>query len=265
MGRLHWPVRGSSATLIEDSRRNVPSPGQETPLRGAAFPSTRWSLLRAGGAAADAGAARALDELARLYWRPIAAYARSRWVASDDEAREVAQDFFVWVLESGFLARADRGRGSFRGFVKRALARFLADRERARRTAKRGGTRRRVPFEGPVLELADDAQRAPDELLDDLWRKALLAQAVEALERDLRAREKELAFEVFRDCVLADEDVDHRTVAARHGITPVDVMNRLAFAKERFRAHLRAAVAATVGADDELRAELAWLLDGRTP
>jgi hypothetical protein len=41
----------------------------------------------------------------------------------------------------------------------------------------------------------------------------------------------------------------------------VDVSNHLALAKNRYRAHLRSAVLETVGGDEELRAELAWLLE----
>ena len=39
------------------------------------------------------------------------------------------------------------------------------------------------------------------------------------------------------------------------------VSNALAYAKKRYRAHLRQAVVETVHNDDELRAELAWLFE----
>ena len=39
------------------------------------------------------------------------------WTEEKD-AKDLAQDFFLWMMESDFLSRADRGRGRFRVFVK---------------------------------------------------------------------------------------------------------------------------------------------------
>ncbi len=101
-------------------------------------------------------------------------------------------------------------------------------------------------------------------LLDDLWRKQLLADATDGLERELRERGKGVTFDVFRDYLLGDSDLDSATVAERHGVSKTDVSNALAYAKKRFRAHLRTVVVDTVQNDDELRAELAWLFEETT-
>ena len=227
-----------------------------------AFPTTRWSRLLADPEAGSQVARDAFEALARRYWRPIAAYTRARFARTDDEARDAAQEFFLWMLESGFLAKADPRRGSFRGFVKRSLANFLHDRERGRRTEKRGGGRRLVPLDGDeAVPHPPDPGVGPDELMDDLWRRELLAQATDALEAELRGKGKDVAFEVFRDFYLGDEELDYEAVADRHGLTRVDVSNQLQLAKKRYRAHLRSAVLETVQGDDDLRAELAWLFE----
>lgn len=239
-------------------------PVHEADLRGRhAFPSTRWSQLAVGPDGGSVAGRRALETLARRYWLPIAAYVRVRFARSDDEAREATQAFFLWAIERGLLARLDPERGSFRGFVKRALANFLHDRARERRSEKRGGGRVALALddgEGGLRPIPDPRGRGAEELLDDLWREALLAQAAEELEAELRAAGKELVFRVFRDYYLGEEELDYATVAARHGVTTVDVSNWLQLAKKRYRARLRAAVLETVQGDDELRAELAWLL-----
>lgn len=231
-------------------------------LRGARFPSTCWTDLLAGSATSEARARQAFETLSRRYLRPVAAYVRSRFAKSDEDAFDRAQDFFLWMLESGFLARAERGRGSFRGFVKRTLANFLHDSERRARTWKRGGTRRFVPLEGDgaPLELPDGGA-TPEDVLDRSWRRTLLTQAADALEAELAAKQKQRTFDVFRDYFLGEEDLDYAAVAARHGITTTDVSNALAFAKKRYRAHLKNAVADTVDGDDDLRAELSWLFE----
>lgn len=241
---------------------------QESDLRGSDFPSTCWSRLAAGD---EAAAGRALEVLAQAYWRPIAAFVRARWARTDDEARDATQEFFVWMLESGFLRRADPARGRFRGFVKTCLRNFLQDRERARRAWKRGGQHAVLSLDGagendPTPEPADPRAGEPDEALDAAWRRELLARASEALEAELAGRGKPVVFAVFRDFYLADLDLDYAALAARHGITTVDVSNHLMLAKRRYRALLRSAVLETVGSDEELRAELAWLFaEGRRP
>jgi len=241
---------------------------QDADLRGTpAFPSTRWSELVAGPGQGDpdgAAARAAFEALAVRYWRPVAAYVRARGARDDDEARDATQDFFVWMLESGFLARLDRSRGTFRGFIKRTLKNFLHDLERKRRTVRRGGTRNLLPLSGAEgdLDLPDPAGRDPEALLDDVWRQELLARALDGLEAELAARGKQRTFRVFRDYFLSEEELDYAAVAARHDMTGVDVSNALAAAKKRFRAHLRACVLETVGGDEDLRAELAWLFGG---
>ena len=244
---------------------------QDIDFRAASFPTTRWSRLLADPAADSAAARQAFETLAGRYWRPIAAYIRARWAKTDDDARDAAQEFFLWMLDRGFLAQADPARGHFRGFLKTSLENFLYDRQRKRRTVKRGGSRRVLSLaneEGDAdapLDLPDPAGRSPEALLDDLWRKELLAQAVDSLEAELRDRGKGVTFEVFRDYFLADDDLDYATVAKRYRISPVDVSNHLSYAKKRFRAHLRSAVLETVQNDDDLRAELAWLFEEANP
>ncbi len=226
-----------------------------------AFPSTHWSCLLSRDESGGEASREALERLAGSYFRPVAAYVRARWARDDDEAREATQEFFVWLLEGDLLARADPARGRFRGFVKRCLANFLRDRERARRAVKRGGEHRFVPLDGDEpLDLPDPSGRTPDEVLDDLWRRELFARAAAETERELVEAGREVVFAVFRDYFLAGDDLDHAAVAARHGLSRTDVSNHLARAKQRYRAHLRAAVLETVGGDEDLRAELAWLL-----
>ena len=235
--------------------REIESPG------GLAFPTTRWSTLLAGRSDAEA-AREAFEALARRYWGPVAAYVRARFAKTDDDAREATQEFFLWMLEGGFLERADPARGRFRGFVKRSLANFLHDAARRRRSVKRGGTRTALSFERDDLPpVPDPSGRNPEAVLDDLWRKELLAQGADRLEAELTERGKRVTYEVFRDYFLGDEELDYRQVAARHGVTTTDVSNHLAFAKKRYRAHLRAAVLETVQSDEDLRAELSWLFE----
>lgn len=61
---------------------------------------------------------------------------------------------------------------------------------------------------------------------------------------------------------MLDDELDYAAVAARHGVTRVDVSNYLMHAKRRYRATLRDLVAETVTDAGALRDELDWLLGG---
>lgn len=241
----------------------------ETPLESladGAFPQTRWSLLLEETRDPEQQKER-WESLASTYWKPVYGYVRTRWARTSEDALDATQEFFLWMLESGFVKRADPNRGAFRGFLKSSLANFLIDLERKHKALKRGGARTFLPIQGDedsvLPDLADSARLAPEQVLDDLWRAEILERAVAALASELANSGKATYFAVFRDYFLDDEKLDYQTVATRHGITTVDVSNYLAHAKRRYRVQLERAVLETVGNRSELEEELNWLLEGR--
>ena len=226
---------------------------------GASFPSTRWSRLLAAPGERD------LEALARAYDRPIRAWLAARFRLRADDADDLAQEAFAWLLSTRLLDKADPARGRFRGFLKTSLARFAIERFRSEQAARRGGGRVHEPLDA-AAGVADAAQPSPDARLDEAWRRELIERAREELERELEAAGRRQHWLLFRDWFLeeGDGEPDHAALAARHGVTKVDVSNRLAYAKRRFRELLRAQVAETVRDEEELRDELAWLF-GRAP
>lgn len=232
----------------------------------AAFPSTCWSRIL--GSPEDSAADPDLELLARTYWRPVYGYIRKRWAKTEEDARDRTQDFFVWILDSGFLAKADRSRGRFRGFLKTSLRNFLTDAERKSRSQKRGGSRPHFSLDfradDASIEIPDGGAASPEEVLDRMWRTELVEHATRTLERELRAQAKQVYYDVFRDYFLNPEPgIDYKLVAERYGITPVNVSNYLTYAKKRYRAHLEAAVRETVTSTEDFHRELAWLFGER--
>lgn len=227
-----------------------------------AFPSTRWS--RIVGTGSQASTQPDVEALALAYWRPVYGFVRARWAKTDEEALDATQDFFLWMLEGGLLAKADPARGRFRGFLKTSLRNFLNDQERKRRALKRGGDRTHVRIDlpssdAPSVEPEWESQ-TPEEVLDGLWRTSLVERATQTLEEELRALGKTTYYEVFRDYFLSsEEDVDYEVVAQRYGITKAQVSNYLMQAKRRYRSLLRSAVMETVSRPEDLEEELRWL------
>jgi RNA polymerase sigma-70 factor (ECF subfamily) len=242
----------SAHELIDE--RTQKSPMSPRPHeRTAAFPSTRWSRILAQGGPRD------LEALARTYWRPIQAYLGARLRRADDDAADLAQDAFAWMLATRFFERADPARGRFRGLLKTALSRFAIEQLRREGADKRGGGRVHEAL-AAGHERADPQCRTPEQALDDAWRRELLEHALRQLEDELSAGGRRAYFQVFRDYFLADDgSPDYAALAARHGISTTDVSNWLGYAKRRYRARLRALVLETVAGEDEQQEELRWL------
>ncbi len=219
------------------------------------FPDTRWSMVLAG----DRGVA--LEHLAAAYWRPVYGYVRARSGRGEADALDATQEFFVRLVESDLIERADRGRGRFRSYVRAALANFLVDETRKREAQSRGGGRRFVPqsdFE--LFDVPDAKGRSPDEVLDELWRAEVLERAASALERELVDEGKEAWWALFREYIRSDGEPSHAELALRHRVTRVDVSNWLARCRVRYRKALIRIVRETVEDERALADELAWLL-----
>ncbi|HEX5050322.1 MAG TPA: ECF-type sigma factor [Planctomycetota bacterium] len=217
------------------------------------FPPTRWSRILANESARD------LEALAQAYWRPMRAYLAARLRVAEDDASDLAQEAFAWLLTSRFFDRADPARGRFRGLLKKALAHFAIEHFRRENADKRGGGRAHEPLDAADLHI-DPHSPTPDQVLDEAWRRQLLEQARADLQHELEANQRGAYYLLFRDYFLADEpELDHNTLAARHGVSRTDVSNWLDYSKQRYRARLRALVAETVGDEEELREELLWL------
>lgn len=225
------------------------------------FPTTIWSEVRRGGARA-AGRDSALAGLARRYQAPAEAYLRAALGLPREQAHELFQEFFAWMLAGDFLARAEPERGRFRAFLKVALRRFATDEQRRQAAAKRGGGHATETLDAEDSpELADRTQPAPEEELDRAWRASLVEAAFERTRLELERRERGVVFAVFHDYYLAPgPEPDYRALAERHGITTTDVSNFLQRTKQAYREHLRALVLDTVANAADLGDELAWLV-----
>jgi len=166
-----------------------------------------------------------IEDLSRRYWTPIRHFFRVAGAASSDDANDLTQSFYAWLLERTVLAKYDPARGSFRSFLKAVLRHFLDHERRAAGRLKRGGGLRRVPLDPDV----------PAVSFERAWRVALLSEAVE------RVRDRSLKFTIFEEYTFASgERPTYRALAERHGLKPSDVMNCLAAVREALRRELRA-------------------------
>jgi len=112
-----------------------------------------WSMVRLAVAEGKPGADRALDDLCRLYEKPIFIYIL-RAGHSPETAQDLKQAFFEQLLAKNALADAEATRVKLRAFLLTRLQSFLVDQYRRGSAQKRGGGQV-VVMNGQVIGLVD--------------------------------------------------------------------------------------------------------------
>jgi RNA polymerase sigma-70 factor (ECF subfamily) len=226
------------------------------------FPETRWTrIARASDGASPEGRA-ALDELCRAYWKPIYAWLRSLRDLSNEEAKDLTQEFLVEMIEGSLLARTPRDGAGFRPWLKGALKLFLLERRRADSAQKRGGGRAVVSLDADAVTrietLSVQEGRPPDEAFDREWARAIIDDAVDALQAELVRNGRELAFRVYDRYELnpPPEPLTYAALAAEVGAKESDVTNWLAHCRRRLRLLVEERIRDTVEGNREAVAEL---------
>ncbi len=243
-----------------------PATAPMTPDPPQCFLSTHWSLVSRARDAADAGGARALEQLCRSYWYPLYAYAR-RSGCAEEEAQDVTQEFFALLVGKQLLERADAARGKFRSFLLGTMNHVLADRARSAHRQKRGGYAEHVPLEEAHGEsryqMEPDAALAAERLFDKGWAEVLLGRALARLESECDADGKQGRFAAVKAFLLpgaaADADGLRAAAAVLHS-TESAVKSLVHRLRERFRFVFREEVAETMAEEAEVDGEMRHLV-----
>lgn len=235
---------------------------------GGSFPPTRHSLLADLRADEPDVRARALDALARLYWRPVYKHLRRRLGLSSHDAEDTTQAFFAHALTADTFASYDPRQARFRTFFRVCLDRFAANEFRAAGRQKRGGHIRHVPIdvEGAERELERAGVVAvsdPDAEFHREWVRSLFGLSVESLEAWGRETGRQVHFSLFERYDLDEAPGDRPTyqaLADEFGIPVTQVTNYLAAARREFRRIVLARLREVTTTDAEFRAEARDLL-----
>lgn len=227
-----------------------------------AFPTTRWSLLAQATMHGGPAQKEALAEFYRRYRGPVVDYIHRR---QGDRARaeDLAQDFFLHLIEASMLQRAERLRGKFRSFLLGALLRFLAREHTRNATAKRGGGEAPVSLDGAGSEDNEAEPTVPAEVaraFDREWANDLIARAWIEVEAAWAARGAAAELAELRDFLPGAAQTPTYEVAASHlGWTLARLKTEVFRLRGQFREQVRAEIALTVETPAEVEAELAHL------
>lgn len=242
------------------------------------FPSTIWSSVFALKDPADPSFGATLNVLIERYWKPVYHYVRALRRVDVEDAKDLTQQFFARLLERRDLERLSPERGTLRGFLKTALKNFLVSADRTRAAhGPRPGTRV-FAFDDAERDWTESVRSAPgatpEEAFDREWACGIVMEAVARLKTRLEGEGKGAYFELFHDYCLEPTGIRLRTpieadaaepptyaeLAARYGIGPKDVENRLAWARQTISEILRALLADTLGPGVDVERELRFLL-----
>jgi RNA polymerase sigma-70 factor (ECF subfamily) len=219
-------------------------------------------LLRVQGER-DTERRQGFETLARRYWEPIRSYARSAWARTDDDANDLTQDFFVWLVQSDVLRKYAPERGSFRHFLKGLLRNFgrHARRSESQRLA---GKAPRSLAEAGIEEPADPHTAEAEEAFDRAWAALVIRRALERV----RARHTEGAltqrWRAYEEYELKPpaERPTYEALAEKLGVKKGDVRNHLFAVRESIRTEVWLELRETVTDESTLDQEWRFVIGG---
>ncbi|MDX2019911.1 MAG: hypothetical protein SF187_06700 [Deltaproteobacteria bacterium] len=224
-----------------------------------AFPQTHWSRIVAlqGTLQDDSERHQALlEELISAYWTPVYHYFCALDRRRSQEAEDLTQQFFVMLLDRNEFQKLAQTRGTFRGFLKTAIRNFLISRRRSEITQPLMFHFAEADARWEVASSLD-----PELAFDREWIHSVVTQSTDALEAELAREGKRRLFSIFHDYCLSDDNcVSYQSLAQKYETNVDEIRNGLRSARQRLRHLIRKRVQQYLGPDEDLEAELAFIV-----
>lgn len=238
------------------------SSGSGLPQRPA-FLTTHWSVVLSAQNPESPQSAEALSKLCSTYWFPLYAFVR-RQGRSPHDAQDLTQEFFSRLLEKDYLKSAAREKGKFRTFLLVALKRFLANDWDRQHAEKRGGFAPVVSIDQELAESRFESEpshnQQPDVLFDRQWAMTLLEHTMKRLQEEYVTSGRARFFEFLRGALARDESaLPYAQIAGQLNLSEAAVKMAVQRLRARYREILRAEIAETVSAPDEVEEEIRHL------
>jgi len=233
--------------------------------RAGRFLTTCWTEVIA--ARGDSTESReALGQLCDHYYQPVIAYLRHAGHSANEEARELAHDFFADLLKGHRLDHLERERGRFRSYLLGALKHFLSH-HRARRDAeKRGGKAASFSLNETGVEqregaaLADAHALPPDDCFDRQWAVTVLDRALSAVEADCERQGRNGYFQHLAPWLTGEAGHgDQLALAKQFGIPANTLKSTISRLRSRFRKAVKTEIARTLNDPGDIDNEMAAL------
>jgi hypothetical protein len=240
----------------------VPAFGQQSSSgsqREPAFQKTIWSQVFRAGRQEALGSRKALESLCQHYWYPIYAFLR-RWGYDRQQARDLTQGFFAYLLEQSLLQKADPHKGRFRSFMLGSLKMFVSNQETKEQALKRGGGARMVSIDEQTAEgryaYEPATDLTPERLFDRRWALELLSEAMRRLEAEYQRGGLSDLFLILQPYLVGEQCGGFADLASRLNKSEGAARVMVCRLRNRFRKVIRDTIAATVSDPAQIETEL---------
>lgn len=235
------------------------------------FATTRWSLILtyANSETATETARHALAELCRTYWRPIFEFLCRRGYSAPD-AQDLAQDFFLMIIEGNLLLVAHPNRGRFRSLLLKSLQNFLNDDYDRSRAAKRGGGKDFVPWHDWMAESPSQFSTSfrgqgnwtPEKAFDVRWAVTVTEEALRRLADECENCGRRRIFNTLSKYLMTERgEVSYAKLSLSLGVPARSVKQLLHHFRARYRNILRDEISQTVDTADDVDDETRYLCE----
>jgi RNA polymerase sigma-70 factor (ECF subfamily) len=227
------------------------------------FPRTTAGFEAQLGNPATVAQEAAIATLAQRYWKPVYCWLRAAFAKQSEDAKDLTQAFFAWLLERDLLTKYEPARSSFRTYLKGVLRNFAGNEHQTAHRLKRGGTARVLPIDVAALDAVDPGTD-PDRAFDRLWMNDVVDRAVARVRERFAAAGRPEAFRAFEahDLTPDGNAPTYAEVAERLGVKESDVRNWLFEVREQIRLAARADLGESSGDADAFREEWDEFLRG---
>jgi len=229
------------------------------------FPQTQWTIVVKARDGGDQTVTDALSGLCYTYWKPVYAFIRRSGKSSHD-AEDLTQGFFADLLGRNFLDNVSADKGKFRSFILTAVKNFLAKDWRKQNAQKRGSgiTPLSLDFEEAEnsFQAQETTQVSPDLAFERQWVLALLDSVMSSLELEYANTGKAKLFDAIKGGLTASgQTATQAEIAAQLDMQEGAVKVAAHRLKKRYREALKAEIARTINENDDLDAELGYLMN----
>jgi RNA polymerase sigma factor (sigma-70 family) len=221
------------------------------------FPETHWSQLLELSNPAHPAHAQHMESLVHRYWKPLYYYVRALRRFSNEDAEDLTQDFFEMLLRRVDFATLSPDRGSFRGFLKTALKRFVVSSER-KRIVRETQVLRFAELDKTWFEMIRHGELTPEEAFDRAWARDVMEEATGRIKATLEIEGKPKLYEMFRE--YTDGGLTYEQLAEKHGVSLDDVRNGLRSVREKGREVMKDILRDYLFPGEDIEAELRFIL-----
>ncbi len=230
----------------------------EAPSR---FPTTRWTLILQAKTSPEAKR-RAFEELARVYWRPLYVYLRSRGLDAA-AAQDATQELLVALLQRDVVDKVNPERGRLRAYLKTAAANHLVHQHEKSSAQKRGAGARVVSIDEKLAERLPYDTASPDVAFEREWALLVMQRALDALKAEFESGARVGPFALVERFFRPgnEQQPSYADAAREHQMSLPQLKAFLHRARVRFRELVREQVLDTVEDERDADAELGALVE----